>query len=650
MRGLASCGERVILSSVYCRTTMEDRRTALTIAATAAERINPITAGPAAPLVVDAVMDSFGPSLMPRSSTHQGMAAGLAVLAARAVGLSVDALARRVAPASAPLAWRIASRAAIAAGGLALARIAEREDESTAMASLRSSGRLTAVGALGGIIHEIGEDIQDRFSTPLVPLVTGLGGFAYAASRWARNLKLREGIVQRWTDDEKPAELLPSIGIGAGIAIGGRLLGNGYLTSRDSLADYMGGGVGQRTIGRALNTAMWSAGAISLYGALVSRLSQNNSKMEPAFSEPPDNDYVSGGPSSISPYRELGLQGRRYVNEVVTPDVIEATLGQKAEKHPIRVYVGVESEPLYATGRSELALDEMERLGAFDRRYLLLISPTGTGWVDHTVIETAEILARGDIATACIQYGTAPSFLELQGVSLGRAQFRQLLWGVRQRLRATPEDQRPRVLVFGESLGAWTSSDVIMHLGLEGFDHYGIDSALWFGLPGLARWSKTGMREGRNPLTPEGTVGAFDSFAEYEELTDEQKSRLRALVVDHNNDPIAQMSLRLAVKRPSWLDSTRGRGVPEQMDWEPITTFNQVLVDAMNAMVVVPGEFKSFGHDYRADTADFVRAAYGFPPVSEEQMRALNDTLVARELDRGERIQKGRSPLDSEVQ
>ena len=94
-------------------------------------------------------------------------------------------------------------------------------------------------------------------------------------------------------------------------------------------------------------------------------------------------------------------------------------------------------------------LDEMERLGAFDREYLLLVSPTGTGWVDHTVVESAEILARGDIATACIQYGKAPSFLELQGVSLGRAQFRQLLWGVRQRLRTTPPEDRPKVLVFG---------------------------------------------------------------------------------------------------------------------------------------------------------------------------------------------------------
>jgi uncharacterized membrane protein len=280
----------------------------------------------------------------------------------------------------------------------------------------------------------------------------------------------------------------------------------------------------------------------------------------------------------------------------------------------------------------------MDRLGAFDRKYLLLVSPTGTGWVDHTVTETAEILARGDIATVCIQYGKAPSFLEIQGVSLGRAQFRQLLWGVRQRLIGIPDEDKPKVMVFGESLGAWSSSDVIMHQGIAGFDHYGIENALWFGLPGLARWSRTGMREGRNPLTPKGTVGAFDRFEQYAELSDEEKDTLRAVVVDHDNDPISQISLRLAVKRPPWLDGEPRRNVPEGMRWQPVITFIQVLADAMNAMVTIPGEYKSFGHDYRADTLDFVGAAYDLPAYSDEQAITIHETLVRRELDRAVRI------------
>lgn len=603
-----------------------------------AARVNPITGGPAAPLKASAVLDAFAPSLMPRKSLHQGMAGALAVLAGEAVGLSVDAMAKKLAPEGSPLAWRVGSRASLAAIGAAVSTIDESDDESTSRAALRSAGRLVEVGALGGILYEVGRDLESKTEWPYVSVLTGLGGFGFIAFRLAKELETRQGVIQRWTENDKPASLPVSLGIGLGVATLGRQIGRGFVSSRRSLGEYMGGDGGPELVGRALNAAIWASGAVAFYTAIVARLARANSKMEKNFSTPPSNQYVSGGPASVSPFEELGLQGRRFVTEVVPPETIENTLGETGAVHPIRVYIGVESEPIYATGRSELALEEMERLGAFDRRYLLLVSPTGTGWVDHTMVESAEILARGDIATVCIQYGKAPSFLEIQGVSLGRAQFRQLLWGVRQRLTVVPEDARPKVLVFGESLGAWSSSDVMMHQGIAGFDHYGVENALWFGLPGPARWSRTGMREGRNPLTPPGSVGAFDRFEQYQALSEPERRALRAVIVDHDNDPIAQMSLRLAVKRPPWLNGEPRRNVPQGMRWQPVITFIQVLVDAMNAMVTIPGEYKSFGHDYRADTLDFVGAAYDFSEISQKQAEAIHATLIRRELDRAARI------------
>jgi uncharacterized membrane protein len=602
-------------------------------------RVNPVTGGPAAPLKADALLDSFGPSLMPRKSLHQGIAGGLAIIAAEVVGHGVDRLVRQAAPPDSPLAWRLGTRAAMAGIGSVVAGMSESDDESTSRAALRSAGRLTAVASAGGIVYEAGKDLESNADWPLLPVVTGIGGFAFVASRLAKELKTRHGVVQRWTEDDKPASLMGSLGIAMGVALAGRVFGNGFLTSNQSLSQYLGGEGGQVVVGRMINLGLWTAGAASVYGFVVNRLSRHNGTVEVNFATPPSNEFVSGGPNSISPFEELGLQGRRFVTEVVPPVEIDEALGEDGAMHPVRVYVGVESEPLYATGRSELALEEMERLGAFERRYLLLVSPTGTGWVDHTVTEAVEILARGDIATVCIQYGKAPSFLEIQGVSLGRAQFRQLLWGVRQRLIGVPEAESPKVLVFGESLGAWSSSDVIMHQGISGFDHYRIENALWFGLPGLAKWSRTGMREGRNPLTPEGTVGAFDRFEQYEGLTDDERNALRAVIVDHDNDPISQMSLRLAVKRPPWLNGDQRRNVPEGMQWQPIITFIQIIADAMDAMVAIPGEYKSFGHDYRADTLDFVRAAYDLPAITPEQGVSIHETLVRRELDRARRIQ-----------
>jgi hypothetical protein len=55
-------------------------------------------------------------------------------------------------------------------------------------------------------------------------------------------------------------------------------------------------------------------------------------------------------------------------------------------------------------------------------------------------------------------------------------------------------------------------------------------------------------------------------------------------------------------------------------------------------MRTVPGQFKSFGHDYRGDTAPFVHATYQLADVTDDQMNAVVETLRQLELERGERI------------
>jgi uncharacterized membrane protein len=605
-----------------------------------ADRLNPI-GGPAGPLATRALFAAFGPSLMPRAAWHQGLAAGMSVLAAQLVGHGVNTTIDRVVPRTAPLALRLGARAVVAGVGLGVTRLPESDKEPTTKASLRTAGRLAAGAAVGGIIHESALALRGRVPprSALRPTLVGAAGFASAMYYSRQLLGQREAIVQRWSDDDKHATLPASAGVALGVVAVGRGIGRAFLASRRGSVRFFGESPAHMAIGRVSNAAAWAAGTAALYSAGVGYVARSNEKLEPAYSVPPESPYVSGGPDSLCPFDELGLQGRRFVTDVVTPDLIESTLGEPAVAHPVRAFVGVNSEPLYPAGRSEMMMDELERLGAFGRSYLLLVSPTGTGWVDQTMIEAAEFFTRGDIATACIQYGRGPSFLELQKVHLGRAQFRGLLWGVKMRLEGIPADKRPKVLVFGESLGSWSSSDVVMHQGISGFDHYGIDRALWFGLVGLAKWSKTGMRQGASDLVPPGSVGAFDSFSEYERLTEDEREKLRAVVVDHDNDPIAQVSFRWAVKRPPWLNGDqRGRGVPESMDWVPLITFVQIAVDAMNAMRVIPGEFKSFGHDYRADTADFVHAAYRLSEVTDQQKAAVIAALLRLEVDRGERI------------
>jgi hypothetical protein len=159
------------------------------------------------------------------------------------------------------------------------------------------------------------------------------------------------------------------------------------------------------------------------------------------------------------------------------------------------------------------------------------------------------------------------------------------------------------------------------------------------GLPWLAKWSRSGMTRGSGTLVPEGTVGVFDRHEQLAALTDTQRDRLRAVILSHDNDPIAVMGPDLIVQRPAWLaDSQRGRGVPEQMRWRPLITFVQTAMDAANAMVSVPGEFGSFGHDYRADMVRFVRDAYALPTADESQIARIEETLVSLELERAQRI------------
>jgi hypothetical protein len=476
-------------------------------------------------------------------------------------------------------------------------------------------------------------------SQPAVrPIAVGAIHTAGLLYRAGRRLPAREARADRWPRPES-ATLPGALATSYAVTTVGTGLARGFVWSRGALESYFGPGPSKRVLARLVNAGLWAGATMAVYNAGVAYVGRANQKVEPGYATAPASPLLSGSPESLLPFADLGQQGRRFVTDVVTPELIEEVMGEPAVAQPVRTYVGFNSEPLYQTGRAELALAELDRAGAFERSYLLLISPTGTGWVDQTLIEAAEFLTRGDIATCCIQYARYPSFLSVQKVALGRRQFRLLLWGVKQRLAGLPAAGRPRVLVFGESMGAWTSSDVVMYQGIDGFDHYGIDRALWVGLPWLAKWSRSGMTRGSSTLVPRGTVEVFDRQEQLQELTEEERARLRAVVLSHDNDPIAVFGPDLLVQRPIWLaNGRRGRGVPEQMRWLPLATFLQTGMDAMNAMLKVPGEFTSFGHDYRADMAGFVGDAYRLPKATAAQLAGIERTLRTLELERAERI------------
>ena len=158
------------------------------------------------------------------------------------------------------------------------------------------------------------------------------------------------------------------------------------------------------------------------------------------------------------------------------------------------------------------------------------------------MIESAEFLTRGDIGTCAIQYGQFCRSAWQQYP--GRSQFRLLVWGVKQRLAAMPHGKRPKVLVFGESLGAWSSSRV-MYQGIRGFDHYGIDrqgSAARVGQVVLQRMPGAPRRPGWR-----GPPGSSTGTSSWPPWMTPPGNGCGAVVLMHDNDPIGALSPDLLV-------------------------------------------------------------------------------------------------------
>jgi len=297
-----------------------------------------------------------------------------------------------------------------------------------------------------------------------------------------------------------------------------------------------------------------------------------------------------------------------------------------------------------------LAISELERTGAFDRSLLMVISPTGTGYVNYVAVESAAYLSRGDMASVTMQYSLRPSPLSLDRVAEGRHHYRMLIDAIRNALAERPPEKRPRVVLFGESLGAWTSQDAFAHRGTQGLLNAGVDRALWIGTPYMSKWKQEVLNDDR-PDVDRSLVGRFNDFGEVEALDPEAREKLRYVMITHDNDAVGHFGLDLLVRAPDWLGpaATRAATVPGAEQWRSPTTFVQTLVDMKNAANVIPGEFEAKGHDYRADLARFIREVYALP-ATDEQLAAVEQALRAAELDRKRLIDAAKAAAEAEVE
>jgi uncharacterized membrane protein len=311
-------------------------------------------------------------------------------------------------------------------------------------------------------------------------------------------------------------------------------------------------------------------------------------------------------------------------------------LNGRPAREPIRVYVGLQTAD---TDESRMAvlLSELERTGAFDRKLLAIVPTTGTGWINQVAARSLEMMYNGDTAMVGSQYSYLPSWISLLGDrEKSMASGRMMIDAVHDRWLRLPPDRRPKLVLYGESLGSMAGQGAFGWL--PDIARMGFSSVLWVGPPNASPlWKK--ITERRDPGTPEveprydnGRTVRFSQGADVREIradTAPPWEGTRVLFLQHASDPIVWWSEDLLFNRPDWLQEPPGHDRTASMRWYPIITFWQVAADMTNASSVPGGH----GHNYGGFVLDgwaAVAPPEGWTPHDTERIRvALEKTESA---------------------
>jgi uncharacterized membrane protein len=357
-----------------------------------------------------------------------------------------------------------------------------------------------------------------------------------------------------------------------------------------------------------IGVAIVSVVVISLVNGVVYRgflagaswMFQPQNSTTPAGIAQPTEPERSGSPTSLAPWDTLGFEGRNFVGS--GPDAEELTrLNGRLAKEPIRVYAGLQTADTDAA-RMDVVIDELERTGAFDRQLLVVVPTTGTGWINPVAARSIETMYNGDTAVVGVQYSYLPSwisFLSDRDKSIESA--RLLIDRVHDRWSALPPDRRPKLVLYGESLGSLGGQGAFAWL--PDIAEMGFSAVLWVGPPhesslwsGLVRRRDPGTRE----VDPRYDNGRTVRFTQATNDADVDRAGrapwqgTRVLFLQHPSDPIIWWSPKLLFSQPDWLAEPAGTDRTSAMRWYPIVTFWQVSADMTNAAGMPGGH----GHNY----------------------------------------------------
>lgn len=340
--------------------------------------------------------------------------------------------------------------------------------------------------------------------------------------------------------------------------------------------------------------------------------------------EQPDDPLRSGSPASLQDWGTLGRDGRTFVGSGPDAAQITAVTGLTAIE-PIRVFAGKPSGDTVEEVADNVVA-ELHRTGAFERKTLAVVTTSGRGWVNTAGAASIEYLSAGDSAIAALQYSYLQSplaFIADRETPLEAGIV--LLDKVYDVWSELPEEDRPQLVVMGESLGSYgaqgaavSDQDLISRL----------DGALLIGSPNFSQpWHRITKNrdEGsleRLPVVEDGEHIRFAARAHNLDLGTEWEFP-RFVYWQHASDPIVWWSFDLLFNRPDWLAEELGPDVNPDMRWFPVVTFWQVTADMALSAGVPPG----FGHAYGEEAIDLWAAILNPPEWNEDLSQRVRAVL-----------------------
>lgn len=323
---------------------------------------------------------------------------------------------------------------------------------------------------------------------------------------------------------------------------------------------------------------------------------------------------VSWGPGSLIDPSTLDFEGQRFLAGAVP--AADMPFGGACD--PVRVFVGLKSAANVGE-RADLAMAELERLGAFERGRIVVCSATLRGYVNPIPVVAEEHFARGDVASVCIQYYDRRTPFLWRQVPIATQTHREIV----ARLGARLAGGGAELAVYGESLGAWASQRA--YADLDDLDRKGVRRALWVGTPYFSKLGRA-LRDAGDERV------AYLRTRDVRERDPEGAERLRFVFLERLTDPVVLFpGFELLWRRPSWTAV-----------WRPGISFLHAVADLVKATRWTADEPASTGHDYRLELPLTVNIAFGHQ-WPREQAEQVAQTVLETEAARLVRVRAARN-------